>query len=141
MPVEQAVAFYRVGLVDAIILLLFFILAFATLTVGCRPVWAALGARESLLARIAAAALLASISVGGASGIVDNLLQPTFYANVTISADTAKNQAILGIGLALAITIVSVIRIELYNRARVSAPLIDEDADWKVEPPEAAGRR
>ena len=141
MPVEQAVGFYRVGLVEALILLLFFILAFGALTVTGRPLWATLGIIESLLARLAAAVVLGSIAVGGSSGVIFNLLQPTVFSDVSISAETARNQAVLGIALAVAITIAAVIRLELYNRSRVRPPVGDEEAEWKVEPPEVAGRR
>ena len=102
MPVEQAVGFYRVGLVEALILLVFFVLAFGALTVGGRPMWAALGSTESLLARIAAAAVVASIAVGGTSGVIFNLLQPTVFTDLSSTTDAARNQAVLGIGLALA---------------------------------------
>jgi hypothetical protein len=141
MPVEQAVGFYRVGLVEALILLLFFLLAFGALTVTGRRMWAGLGSTESLLARIAAAAVLGSIAVGGTSGVIYNLLQPTLLSDVSVSADTARNQAILGIALAFAITTVAVIRIELYNRGRLGPRISEEEADWKVEPPELASRR
>lgn len=141
MPVEQAVGFYRVGLVEALILLLFFVLAFGALTVGGRQLWAALGSTESLLARIAAAAVVASIAVGGTSGVIFNLLQPTVFSDLGSTADAARNQAVLGIALALAITVVAVIRIELYNRGRLAPRASEEDADWKIEPPEVAGRR
>jgi len=141
VPVEQAVGFYRVGLVEAVILLLFFVLAFGSLTVGGRRMWATLGPTESLLARIAGAAVLASIAVGGTSGVIFNLLQPSVFSDLGSSADAARNQAILGIGLALAITVVAVIRIELYNRSRLAPRASDEEAEWKIEPPEMAGRR
>gem|GEM_PF-3284613 len=141
MPVEQAVGFYRVGLVEALILLLFFVLAFGSVTVGGRRMWAALGPTESLLARIAGAAVLASIAVGGTSGVIFNLLQPTVFSDLSITADAARNQAVLGIGLALAITVIAVIRIELYNRARLAPKASEEDAEWKIEPPEVADRR
>jgi hypothetical protein len=141
MPVEQAVGFYRVGLVEALVLLLFFLLAFGALTVIGRRMWATLGSTESLLARLAASAVLGSIAVGGTSGVIYNLLQPTVFSDVSVSADAARNQAVLGIALALAITTVAVIRIELYNRVRLAPPISEEDADWKIEPPEMAGRR
>jgi hypothetical protein len=141
MPVEQAVGFYRVGLVEALILLLFFVLAFGSLTVGGRQLWAALGSTESLLARSAAAAVLASIAVGGTSGVIFNLLQPTVFSDLSTSAEAARNQAVLGIALALAIAVIAVIRIELYNRGRLAPKASEEEADWKLEPPEVAGRR
>ncbi|HEY0493249.1 MAG TPA: hypothetical protein VGD57_07265 [Candidatus Dormibacteraeota bacterium] len=141
MPVEQAVGFYRVGLVEAVILLLFFLLAFGSLTLAARQLWSTLTATESLLARLGAAAVLGSIAVGGTSGVIFNLLQPTVFSDLSVGADTARNQAVLGVALALALTVVAVIRIELYNRGRLAPRVNDEDSDWKVEPPEVAGRR
>jgi len=62
-----------------------------------------------------------------------------FNTNLTVSA--SRGQALLGIGLALAVTVVGIIRIETYHRRLVSPSAPEEDADWKVEPPEIAGRR
>jgi hypothetical protein len=137
----QDVAFYRIGLIETIILLLLFVLAFGAITVMARERWLALGATESLLARLAAAALIASVAVGGLSGVVLNLVQGSAFSDTTLSVTTSRNQAVLGIGLALAVTIVGIIRIELYHRRLMHPPVQEEDADWKVEPPELAGRR
>ena len=68
-------------------------------------------------------------------------MQGAAFSDNTISPVAARNQAVLGIGLALAVTIVGIIRIEMYHRRLVSPPTQEEDADWKVEPPEVAGRR
>jgi len=137
----QLPAFYRVGLIEAIILLLLLLLAFGAITVMARERWHGLGATESLLARLAASLLLASIAVGGLSGVILNLVQGSAFSDSNLSAVTSRNQAVLGIGLALAVTIVGIIRIEMYHRRLVSPPAHEEDADWKVEPPEIAGRR
>lgn len=137
----QDVAFYRIGLIETIILLLLFVLAFGAITVMARERWLALGATESLLARLAAAALIASVAVGGLSGVVLNLVQGSAFSDTTLSVTTSRNQAVLGIALALAVTIVGIIRIELYHRRLMQPPVQEEDADWKVEPPELAGRR
>jgi len=138
---DQAAASYRAGLIEAIILLLLLILAFGTVTLMARDRWPALGATESLLARLAAAILLASVAVGGLSGVILNLLQGPAFSDTSLSPVTSRNQAVLGIGLALAVTIVGIIRIEMYQRRLLGPPAQEEDADWKVEPPEAAGRR
>ncbi len=135
------VAGYRVGLIETILLLLLLLLAFGAITVMARDRWLALGVMESLLARLAAATVLASIAVGGLSGVVLNLLQGSAFSDATLSASTARGQAVLGIGLALAVTVVGIIRIETYHRRIVSPAAPEEDADWKVEPPEVAGRR
>jgi hypothetical protein len=139
MPTD--VASYRYGLIEAILLLLLLLMAFGAITVIARDRWLALGLTESLLARLAAATVLASIAVGGLSGVVINLLQASAFSDPTISAATARGQALLGIGLALALTVVAIIRIEAYHRRLVSPAAPEEDADWTVEPPEVAGRR
>jgi len=137
----QDAAFYRTGLIETIILLLLLILAFGAITVLARERWLALGVTESLLARLAAAAVLASVAVGGLSGVVLNLLQASAFADPTLSAAGSRNQAVLGIALALAVTIIGIIRIERYHRRLAHPPAQEEEADWKVEPPEIAGRR
>ena len=133
--------YYRVGLVESIILLLLFLLAFGAITVLARDRWLRLGVTESLLARLAAGALLASIAVGGFSGVILNLAQGSWFSDPALSAATSRNQAVIGIGLALALAIVGTIRIEMYHRRLVSPPAPEEDEDWKIEPPEIAGRR
>lgn len=139
MPLE--VAGYRYGLIETVLLLLLLLLAFGAITLIARDRWLALGLTESLLARLAAATVLASMAVGGLSGVVINLLQGSALSDTTLSASTARGQALLGIGLALAVTVVAIIRIEAYHRRIVSPAIPEEDADWKVEPPEVAGRR
>jgi hypothetical protein len=135
------VASYRIGLIETIILLLLLLLAFGAITVMARDRWLALGVTESLLARLAAAVVLACLAVGGLSGVVLNLLQTSAFTDTTLSVATTRNQAILGIALAVAVTIVGVIRIEQYHRRQGNPPVQEDEADWKVEPPEIAGRR
>ncbi|HXN03571.1 MAG TPA: hypothetical protein VN895_01930 [Candidatus Acidoferrum sp.] len=136
----QDAAYYRTGLIETVILLLLLLLAFGAITVIARDRWLALGVMESLLGRLAAATVLASIGVGGLSGVVLNLLQGIAFSDATVSAAAARGQALLGIGLTLAVTAVGIIRIETYHRRVVSPAAPEEDADWKVEPPEVAGR-
>ena len=132
---------YRVGLIETMLLLLLLLLAFGAITVMARDRWLALGVTESLLARLAAAIVLASIAVGGLTGVVLNLVQGVAFSDSTLTVPTARAQAVLGIGLALAVSIVGIIRIETYHRRIVGPAVPEEDADWKVEPPEIAGRR
>jgi len=139
MPAD--VVGYRAGLIETIVLLLLLLLAFGAITVMARERWLALGVTESLLARLAGATVLASIAVGGLSGVVLSLLQGIAFSDPTLSASAARGQALLGIALALAVTAVGIIRIEAYHRRLVSPAAPEEDADWKVEPPEIAGRR
>jgi hypothetical protein len=139
--VDQVAVFYRTGLVESIILLVLLLLAFGSITILARDRWLRLTTTESLLARLAAAIVVAAVAVGGLSGVVLNLLQGSAFADNGISAATARSQAVLGIGLVVALTIVGIIRIEMYHRRIVNPPAQEEDADWKVEPPEAAGGR
>jgi hypothetical protein len=138
-PVDQLPVYYRTGLIEAVLFLLLFLLAFGAVTILARDRWLQLGRTESLLVRLALSVLLGSIAVGGLSGVVLNLVQGAAFTDQTLSPLTARNQAILGIGLALAVTIVGIIRIEMYHRGSSAAPVEDE-RDWKVEPPEAARR-
>ena len=139
MPAD--VTGYRYGLFEMVLLLLLLLLAFGAITVIARDRWLALGWIESLLARLAAATVLASIGVGGLSLLVLNLLQVSAFSDANLSLSASRGQALLGIGLALAVTIIGIIRIETYHRRLVSPVAPEEDADWKVEPPEVAGRR
>jgi len=137
---DSVAAAYRAGLIESIILLLLLLLGFGSVTILARDRWRRLTSTESLLARLAAAVVLASVAVGGLSGVIVNLLQGSAFADAGLSAAAARNQAVLGIGLMLAVTIAGIIRIEMYHRRIVNPPAQEEDADWKVEPPEAAGR-
>jgi hypothetical protein len=139
MPQDSAV--YRIGLIEAVILLLLLVLAFGAITIMARERWLALGVAESLLARLAAAVVVAAVAVTGLSGVVLNLVQGIAFSDTTLAVSTSRNQAVVGLALALALTAVSIIRIEVYHRRLANPPVQEEDADWKVEPPDIAGRR
>jgi hypothetical protein len=139
MPQDSAV--YRIGLIEAVILLVLLVLAFGAITIMARERWLALGVAESLLARLAAAAVVASVAVTGLSNVVLNLVQGIAFSDTNLALSTARNQAVVGIVLALALAAVSIIRIEMYHRRLANRPVQEEDADWKVEPPDIAGRR
>jgi hypothetical protein len=139
-PSEQEIsAFYRIGLIEAVVLLVLLLLAFGATTLLVRDRWQRLTPMESMLGRLAAATVLASIAVGGLSGVLLNLLQGSAFSDTTLTPVASRNQAILGIGLGLAVTVVGIIRIEMYHRGRLTPPLQEEEADWKVEPSDAAG--
>jgi hypothetical protein len=137
---DQVLA-YRVGLIESVILLFLFVVAFGGATLVARERWLSLGTTESLLARLAVATLLASIAVGGLSSAVIYLVNGLALADPSLSTAASRNQALLGVGLALPLGIAGVIRIEMYHRRLISPSVQDEDNDWKVEPPEIAGRR
>jgi hypothetical protein len=139
MPQDSAV--YRIGLIEAVILLVLLVLTFGAITIVARERWRALGVAESLLARLAVSAVVASIAVTGLSGVVLNLVQGVALSDTNLALSTSRNQAVAGVALALALTAVSIIRIEMYHRRLASPPVLEEDADWKVEPPDIAGRR
>jgi hypothetical protein len=138
---DQVALSYRIGLIESIVLLVLLLLSFGALTILARDRWLRLGSTESLIARLAAAVVVASVGVGGLSRVVVDVLSGSVFADAGLSAAAARNQAILGIGLGLALTIAGIIRIETYHRRIVNPPVPEEEADWKVEPPEAAGRR
>jgi hypothetical protein len=138
---DQVAQSYRIGLIESIVLLVLLLLSFGALTILARDRWLRLGSTESLIARLAAAIVVASVGVGGLSRVVVDVLSGSVFTDAGLSAAAARNQAILGIGLVLALTIAGIIRIETYHRRIVSPPVPEEEADWKVEPPEAAGRR
>ena len=131
---SQDAVFYRTGLIESILLLLLLLLAFCALSVMLRERWLALGTTESLLARLAVAVVVASVAVGGLSQVVLNLLQVSAFSDPTLAASASRNQALLGIALALALTVVGIIRIEMYHRHFGRPPVQEEDAEWKVEP-------
>ena len=139
MPQDSAV--YRIGLIEAVILLLLLVLTFGAITIIARERWLMLGVAESLLARLAVSAVVASIAVAGLSGVVLNLVQGIALSDTNLAVSTSRNQAVVGVALALALTAVSIIRIEVYHRRLANPPVQEEDADWKVEPPDIAGRR
>ena len=131
---DASAGYYRFGLIEGILLLLLFVLAFGSITLLGRDRWLRLGMTESLLARLAAAAVVASIAVGGVSDVILNLIHGAAFTDSGLSVATSRNQAILGLGLAIAVTAVGIVRIELYHRRDVNPPSQEEDADWKVEP-------
>jgi hypothetical protein len=139
MPQDSAV--YRIGLIEAVILLLLVVLSYGAITIMARERWLGLGVAESLLARLAAAVVVASVAVAGLSGVVLNLVQGIAFSDTNLAPSAARNQAVVGVALALALTVVSILRIEMYHRRLANPPVQEEDADWKVEPPDIAGRR
>jgi hypothetical protein len=138
---DQVAIAYRVGLIESIILLFLFVLAFGAVTTAARERWLALGSVESLLTRLAAAILLASIAAGGLSSAIIYVAQGLAFSDASLSPATSRNQAVLGIGLGLALAAAGVIRIEMYHRRLIGPRVQDEDAEWKVEPPEIASHR
>jgi hypothetical protein len=141
VPTQQIPAYYRTGLIEALLLLLLFLVAFWGVTLVARDRWLRLSLTESLLARLALAGLLACVALGGLSGVVFNLLEGAAFTDPSLTISTSRNQAVLGIALALAVTVVGTIRIEMYHRALAIATVEEDEADWKVEPPEVAGGR
>lgn len=128
------------GLVlDSLALLAGFVLAFGAITIIWRRHWESFGATESLLARLAAAFLLAMI---GLAGIVQFVylaaLQSTDIGGFQGSAPVpeGRNQA-LGVTLgALALAVIAVLRIELYHRHVTGISRRESDDEWQAEEPE-----
>lgn len=141
MPPEQTLLFMRVGLIEAIVILGFFVLAFWALTIFSRPLLATAGLRESLLARLAGAAVLASIAAGGATSVVINFVESAWFPGPNVSVEAGRNQAVLAIVVALAIAAAAAIRIEIYHRRASRGPAPEDEGEWQVEEPGAIRKR
>jgi len=131
------------GLVVGIILLLAgFVLAFGALTIVWRHHWRTLGPTESLLARLAAAALLGMFAMLGDQYLfytILNVLQPGQSPFGPNSSDPAvgRNRALAVVAVALALTVIAVLRIELYHRRAIGVSHRGEgEEEWQTEEPE-----
>ncbi len=135
------------------------VLAFGALTVLGRERWSRLGLRESMVARVAAAFVLASIGLGGANVLIV-LVMTSFRGQLTDlrfvdqrSLETARTQTLIGLPLALVVATGLVLRIEMYHRRAVGTASKEEGEEWVQEPtavaapqaatgqPSAAGHR
>jgi uncharacterized membrane protein len=130
------------GLVLGIVgLLVGFVLSFSALTILWRRHWETFGATESLLARLSAAVVVAMFAMAGLQYLFYtalNILQPgqgTFGPS-TIDAAVGRNKALAVVAVALALTVVAVLRIELYHRRAIGISHRDETEDeWQTEEP------
>lgn len=130
------------GLVlEAVLLLVAFVLAFGALTVVWRRHWLSFGPTESLLGRLAAGVLLAMLALGGTQylvGLVLTALQPNQFGGFAPAPPPGegRNQALGVILVALALTVIGVLRIELYHRRATGISHRDESEDeWRTEEP------
>ncbi len=137
---QQTALFYRIGLVEGVIILLLFVLAFGALTILGRHLLATASARDSLLARLAGAAVLAAVAAGGASSVVVSFIEAAALASPNVSVEAARNQALIGIVVAAALATAATIRIEIYYRRTTHRPAPEEEGEWQVEEPGAIRR-
>jgi hypothetical protein len=137
---QQTALFYRIGLVEGIMILLLFVLAFGALTIFGRHLLGSLPLRDSLLARLAGAAVLAAVAAGGASSVVVSFLEAAALSSPNASVDAARNQALIGLVLAAALAIAATIRIEMYQRRSSPGAAPGEEGEWRVEDPGAVRR-
>src|SRR5690348_9465750 len=99
-----------------------FVLAFGALTIIWRRQWQTFGAMESLLARLAAAVLVAMFALVGNQYLfyaVQNVLQPDRGTLGPPDPAVGRNKALAVVAVALALTVVAVLRIELYHRRAI----------------------
>jgi hypothetical protein len=130
------------GLVVGIVMLLAgFVLAFGALTIIWRRHWQTLGPAESLLARMAAAVLVGMFALLGDQYMlytIMNVLQPgqnAFGPNPDLAV--GRNKALAVVAVALALTVIAVIRIEVYHRRAIGISHRGESEDeWQTEEPE-----
>ncbi len=131
------------GLVVGIILLLAgFLLAFGALTIIWRRHWETLGPAESLLARLAAAVLLGLFAILGDQYLlytILNVVQPGQSPFGPNSSDPAvgRNRSLAVVAVALALTVIAVLRIELYHRRAIGVSHRSEsEEEWQTEEPD-----
>lgn len=130
------------GLVVAVVLFLTgFLLAFGALTVVWRRHWLSFGPSESLLGRLAAAGLLAMFAMAGGQYLIymiQNALQPGQGAFVSPPDPAVGRNQALGVAVvAVALTVVGVLRIELYHRRVTGISRRDDtEEEWQSEEPE-----
>jgi hypothetical protein len=129
------------GLVVGIVMLLAgFVLAFGALTVIWRRHWQTLGPAESLLARMAAAVLVGMFALLGDQYLlytIMNVLQPGQNAfGPNPDPAVGRNKALAVVAVALALTVVALIRIEVYHRRAIGISHRGESEDeWQTEEP------
>jgi hypothetical protein len=130
------------GLVLGIVgLLASLVLAFGALTLTWRNHWATFGATESLLARLAAAVLVGMFALLGDQYLlytIMNVLQPGQNAfGPNPDPAVGRNKALAVVAVALALTVIAVIRIEVYHRRAIGISHRGESEDeWQTEEPE-----
>jgi hypothetical protein len=130
------------GLVVGIILILAgFVLAFGALTIVWRRHWQTFGPVESLLARLAAAVLVGMFALLGDQYFaytILNVLQPgqsPFGPNASDPA-VGRNRALAVVAVVLGLTVIAVLRIELYHRRTIGVSHRGEsDEEWQTEEP------
>lgn len=126
----------------SVALLAAFVLAFGALTVIWRRHWETFGPAESLLARLAAAALLAMLASAGAQYLVvatlNALVQQGQFGLIEAPVNTAdaRNRALAVILAALALSVIAVLRIERYHRRVTGISRRESDEEWQSEEPE-----
>jgi hypothetical protein len=127
------------GLVLGIVgLLASLVLAFGALTLIWRNHWATFGATESLLARLSAAVVVGLFAMAGGQYLFYsalNVLQPgqgAFGPNPDPAV--GRNKALAVVAVALALTVVALIRIEVYHRRAIGISHHGESEDeWQTE--------
>ncbi len=132
-----------VGLVLGIVgLLVGFVLSFSALTIIWRRHWETFGATESVLARLSAAAVVSMFGMAGFQYLFYtalNVLQPGqgAFGPTTIDPAVGRNKALAVVAVALALTIIALLRIELYHRRATGISRRGEsEEEWQTEEPE-----
>src|SRR5919108_455044 len=110
----------RVALIFGVIVAIGFILDFLALTVLGRRQWAALGATESLLARLAAALFLGLLLAGVTTFTINDALfqvnNPADLGPDPTRVDPARIRTAVILLLALIASLAAAFRIEMYHR-------------------------
>jgi hypothetical protein len=128
---------YLYMVLDEVALLIGFVLAFGAITIIWRPHWVSFGPAESLLARLAAAGVLAMVALAGVAQYlfqaIGTLQSGSFES--PIEPGQGRTQAFaVGLGT-LALAVIAVLRIELYHRRVTGVNRRESDEEWQTEEP------
>jgi hypothetical protein len=126
------------GLVlTSVVLLAGFVLAFGALTIIWRSHWQTLGPSESLLARLAASGLMTTFALVGAQYFVTAVVEVLQTNQPFAPTVENRNQALAVISVALVLTVIASLRIELYHRRAIGISHRGEsEEEWQTEEPE-----
>jgi len=120
---------------DEVALLAGLVLAFGAITIIWRRHWEGFGAIESLLARLAAAGLLAMVAVAGTATYLSQAIGTIQSGTLEgpFEPGQGRNQAIAASLGALALAIVGVLRIERYHRRVTGISRRQSEEEWESE--------
>ena len=135
----QTVLGLRIALIFGVVFAIGFTLDFLALTVLGRRQWAALGTNESLLARLAAALVIALFLAGVTTFTINDALfpvnNPADLGPDPTRIDSARIRTAVVLLLALIACLAAAFRIEMYHRHAlgITGRQSEEEPEWIEE--------